>query len=185
MVLLLVIIAIFSIFRLDFIKKLSEYKKVDMGGNYGNNIGKSVKNKIEFLSSYKFSISMENSNGDGYLSEKIIESFIAGTIPIYYGDYMVDEYINPKVYILIKGENDINDKIEYIKKIDNDNKLYLSILKERIFINDNYKDIIKKVEKDKTIFWNNIFSNNLLKIKRVDDINYNYQCYLKYGQENH
>ena len=83
-----------------------------MGGNYGNNIGKSVKNKIEFLSSYKFSISMENSNGDGYLSEKIIESFIAGTIPIYYGDYMVDEYINPKVYILIKGENDINDKIE-------------------------------------------------------------------------
>ena len=56
----------FSIFRLDFIKKLSEYKKVDMGGKYGNNIGKSVKNKIEFLSNYKFSISMENSNGDGY-----------------------------------------------------------------------------------------------------------------------
>jgi hypothetical protein len=38
-----------------------------------------------------------------YISEKIIESFIAGTIPIYYGDYLVDEYIiikiNPKVYI--------------------------------------------------------------------------------------
>ena len=63
---------------------------------------KNVKNKIEFLSSYKFSISMENSEGDGYVTEKIIESFIAGTIPIYYGDYMIDEYINPKAYILIK-----------------------------------------------------------------------------------
>ena len=37
---------------------------------------------MEFLSSYKFSIEMENSNGDGYISEKIIDSFISGTIPI-------------------------------------------------------------------------------------------------------
>ena len=44
---------------------------------------------------------MENSEGDGYISEKIVDSFLAGTIPIYYGDYMVDEYINPKTYILI------------------------------------------------------------------------------------
>lgn len=88
-------------FRLNFIKKLNKYKTVDMGGKALNNIGKKVENKIEFLSDYKFSISMENSNGDGYASEKIVESFIAGTIPIYYGDYMIDEYINPKSFILI------------------------------------------------------------------------------------
>ena len=88
-------------FRLKFIKELNNYKKVDMGGYVFNNIGGTIKDKINFLSSYKFSISMENTNGDGYLSEKIIESLIAGTIPIYYGDYMIDEYINPKIYILI------------------------------------------------------------------------------------
>ena len=88
-------------FRLNFINQLNKYKKVDMAGKVFNNIGKIIENKIEFLSSYKFSIAMENSNGDGYLSEKIIDSFISGTIPIYYGDYMVDEYINPKAYILI------------------------------------------------------------------------------------
>ena len=85
-----------------------------MGGKVLNNIGKKVENKIEFLSNYKFSISMENSNGDGYVSEKIVESLIAGTIPIYYGDYMIDEYINPKAYILIKGQKDELSKIEYI-----------------------------------------------------------------------
>ena len=37
-----------------------------MGGYDFNNIGGQVKNKIEFLSSYKFSISKENSEGDGY-----------------------------------------------------------------------------------------------------------------------
>ena len=44
---------------------------------------------------------MENNNGDGYLTEKIIDSFNSGTIQIYYSDYMVDEYINQKSYILI------------------------------------------------------------------------------------
>ena len=81
----------YTSFRLEFIKHLNEYKQVDMGGEYQNNIGGKVKDKIKFLSSYKFSISMENSNGDGYISEKIIDSFIAGTIPIYYGDYLIDE----------------------------------------------------------------------------------------------
>ena len=75
---------------------------------------------------------MENSSADGYVSEKIIQSFISGTIPIYYGDYLIDEYINPKSYILIKGEKDINDKIEYIKSIDNDNEKYKSIMREKV-----------------------------------------------------
>ena len=76
------------------------YKKVDMGGIYLNNVGGPIANKIEFLSSYKFSIAMENTEGDGYISEKIYDSFISGTIPIYYGDYTIDEYINPKSFIL-------------------------------------------------------------------------------------
>ena len=117
-----------STFRIKFINELNKYKKIDMGGKYNNNIGHPVINKIKFLSSYKFSIAMENSEGDGYISEKIIESFLSGAIPLYYGDYMIDEYINPKSYILIKSEKDIFKKIEYIKNIDNDIKLYKDIL---------------------------------------------------------
>ena len=120
-----------SEFRLNFIDYLNEYKKVDMGGKCHNNINESVVDKVAFLSNYKFSIAMENSDGDGYLSEKIVDSFLAGTIPIYYGDYFLEEFINPKSYILIKGEKDIEKKIEYIKKIDKDDNLYKAILKEK------------------------------------------------------
>ena len=74
---------------------------------------------------------MENTEGDGYISEKIYDSFISGTIPIYYGDYTVDEYINPKAFILIKDEKNIKDKIEYIKEIDHNNDIYLNILKRK------------------------------------------------------
>ena len=129
-------------YRLKIIDKLNKYKKVDMGGHCRNNINKGVINKINFLSSYKFSIAMENSNGDGYASEKIIDSFLAGTIPIYYGDYMIDEFINPKTYILIKGDSDMDEKIEYIKQIDNDINLYKSIMKENPILDNNFANIL-------------------------------------------
>jgi len=160
--------ASYSYFRLEFIKELNKYKQIDMGGYILNNIGGQVKNKIEFLSSYKFSISMENSNGDGYISEKILESFISGTIPIYYGDYMIDEYINPKTYILIKGEKDIKNKIEYIKNIDNDDELYKSLLKENIFV---YNNIFETINEDRKKFLLNIFEQNKNLSKRIDKYN--------------
>ena len=149
-----------------------------MGGNYLNSVGGRVKNKTNFLSSYKFSIAMENSNGDGYISEKIIDSLIAGTIPIYYGNYLIDEYINPKVYILVKGKKDILDKIKYIKKIDNDEKLYNSILKEKIFINDDYMNIINQTEEEKGLFLKHIFLQSKNTSKRIEKNNDIYNCKL-------
>jgi len=142
-------------FRNKIINELSKYKKVDMGGKYMNNINGNVKNKIEFLSNYKFSIAMENSEGDGYTSEKIYQSYISGTIPIYFGNYMIDEYFNPKSFILIISEKDLYNKIKFIKKIDNDDKLYKSILKKNVFIVDN--KIRKDIDNEKINFFFNIF----------------------------
>ena len=156
--------------RIGFIQELSKYKTVDMGGRYLNNIGGNVENKIEFLSSYKFSISMENSEGDGYVTEKIIDSFMAGTIPIYFGDYTIDEYINPKSYILIRNRKDIKEKIEYIKKIDNDDELYKSILKEKVFNDDKFLEKIKNSRKN---FLLNIFQQNKELAKRIDNYHFN------------
>ena len=161
-------------FRLNFINKLSKYKKVDMGGRCRNNINGFVSDKIEFLSNYKFSIAMENSDGDGYLSEKIYDSFRSGTIPIYYGDYVLDEFINPKTYILIKGEKDIDEKIEYIKKIDNDIKLYKSIMKEKPIIDEYFID--KIYNNEIKFFLKNIFKQDKNKAYRRDDNYYDYKC---------
>ena len=152
-------------FRFKFINELNKYKKVDMGGKAFNNIGKIIERKkgIQFFSEYKFSISMENSEGDGYISEKIVNSLKSGTIPIYYGDYMVDEYINPKTYILIKGEKDINEKIEYIKKIDNNDKIYKDILKAKVLLDEKIVDDTNKELKD---FLFNIFEQDKSKAFR-------------------
>jgi len=145
-----------------------------MGGKCKNNVGGRVYNKIDFLTKYKFSIAMENTRGDGYISEKIVDSFRAGTIPIYYGDFLVDEYINPKTYILILGEKDVNEKIDYIKRIDNDDKLYKSIMKENPIIDKNF---VNKIDKDEFIsFLKNIFRQEKDKEYRRDNNYFDYNC---------
>ena len=96
---------------------------------------------------------------DGYLSEKIVDSFLAGTIPIYYGDYMLDEII------------------EYIKKIDNDINLYKSIMKEKPILDDNFVDKINKNEIKS--FLKNIFRQDKKKAFRRDDNYYDFNCKFK------
>ena len=156
-------------FRIKFIKEINKYKKVDMGGKFMNNVGGPLRNKTEFLSSYKFSIAMENTEGQGYISEKILDSLIAGTIPIYYGGYMIDEFINPKSIILIRNEKDMKNKIEYIKKIDNDDELYKKIINEKLFIDDNLPRLIKK---EKIKFFDHIFSQEKNKARRIDNYHF-------------
>ena len=159
-------------FRFAFMKELNKYKTIDNGGHSHNNIGGPIHNKKEFLMGYKFSIAMENSEADGYASEKILDALWAGTIPIYYGDYMIDEYINPKTYILIKGGYEIDEKIEYIKKIDNDDNLYRSILKEKVFIDDFFVDNIINERKK---FLLHIFEQKKEYAKRVDNYHFDFR----------
>ena len=63
---------------------------------------------------------------------------------------------------------EIEYKIFDIKKIDNDDNLYRSILKEDLFINDNLKEINNK---ERIEFFRNIFKQEKSKAKRIDDFN--------------
>ena len=116
--------------RIKIFEALSEYKRVDSGGQVLNNIGGPVKNKIEFESSHKFSICCENTSHSGYTTEKLVQAFAARTIPIYWGDPDVNKVFNPKAFINVSDYATIDDLVDEIKRIDNDDQLYMSILKE-------------------------------------------------------
>ena len=117
--------------RKDFFQRLSRYKKVDSGGRYLNNIGgKPVKDKLDFQKKYKFSIAFENASSPGYVTEKLVQSFAAGTIPIYWGDPMVAREFNTKAFINCNDYNSFDEVIERVRQIDEDDKLYLQYLSE-------------------------------------------------------
>ena len=72
--------------RDNFFDALNTYKRVDSGGRWKNNIGGNIDDKIEWLKSYKFNICFENGSHPGYLTEKLFDAFLAGCVPIYWGD---------------------------------------------------------------------------------------------------
>ena len=161
---------------------MSKYKLVDLGGEINNTIGYNVTNNIEFFSKYKFSIAFEKNSGDGYATGHIINSLLAGTIPIYYGDYLIDEYINPNTYILVRNELDLLDKIEYIKEIDQNDELYKQFLSQDVLIDE---DIVKKRKKQEIEYWSHIFRPDKYDAKRIDNIRFlTRKCY-GFGKKNH
>ena len=118
--------------RATFYDKLSLYKPIASGGRYKNNIGGAIKDKQTFLSKYKFNIAFENCSYDGYATEKIVDAFAAGVVPIYYGDPRITSDFNPKTFINVHDYPSWNAVIERIKQIDEDDDLFLSMLNEPI-----------------------------------------------------
>lgn len=154
--------------RGDFFEFLNKYKKVDSAGKDRNNINQVLPvegdAKYNFMKNYKFSIAFENSSTNGYCTEKIIQAFAAGTIPIYWGDKHnpTGGGINKKSFININDYNDFDNALETIKILDNNDEQYLKMLQEKVFL-DGY---IEEKNKEFDNFIDNIFSQEINKAFR-------------------
>jgi hypothetical protein len=98
---------------------------------------------IETYSKYYFVMAMENRIADGYITEKIMNAYIAGSIPIYHGDSkMVKELFNPKSFICVNDFETLEECANYIFEIYNDKEKLINMMAEPIF-NGNCPDILK------------------------------------------
>lgn len=173
--------------REEFFDLLSKYKVVDSGGRYRNNIGEPIENKYEFQKNYKFSIAFENSSTSGYTTEKILQAFSAGTIPIYWGNPKVAKDFNEKAFINCHKYSDFNEVLEVIKKIDQSDELFEQYLKEPIGSNaqfpeyslTEYRDFIvyickqspKEAIRRNNVFQGKMYQQNLKKLRFPEKIN--------------
>lgn len=136
-------------FRKYFCEQLMKiYKKVDCPGKILHNMESSLlsnryninnwhESKIEFLKNYKFNIAFENSEAPGYITEKLVDCYMANTVPIYWGS-AGKVYPYPKQSMICANDYpSINALIERIREVDQDDNLYLSILKANPFRKEN------------------------------------------------
>ncbi len=89
-------------YRLFWLDKLRG--KVDV---FGRGINEIVK-KEEGLCDYYFSIVIENGKYDTYFTEKILDCFATGTIPIYYGTDNIIDYFNSDGIIFLTEDFDFS-----------------------------------------------------------------------------
>lgn len=129
--------------REEIFRLLNQYKSIDAGGKHLNTIGYRVDDKVAFESNYKFSISFLNSNTYTY-QDRPTDSFAAKTIPIYYGNPDIAKIFNPKAFINCHDFKCFEDVVDQVKKIDQDDELYLSMLKEPAFLHPEASDEIQR-----------------------------------------
>jgi hypothetical protein len=143
-----------------FFDRLEKIINVDYAGKYKNNVPLLLhehcsKEFIDFVSQYKFIVSMENSKNNTYITEKILHGFSADTIPIYWGSDNIGEYFNEDRFINVKNfdEETINIAINKIIEINNDDNKYLEMVNTPIYVNNKIPFTLENVS-------NNI--NNLI-----------------------
>ena len=129
--------------RNRFFHKLSKYKRVDSGGRYLNNVGGPIPDKLAFIKAYKFDVAFENSSYPGYTTEKITQPMRTHTVPIYWGNPLVDRDFNPGSFVNYFDFRDEDELIEHIIRVDNDENLYREYLVQPCYHDNKVNEFVR------------------------------------------
>jgi hypothetical protein len=123
--------------RLEWVERFKD--QVDF---YGRGFPTEIKFKEEGLCDYMFSIAIENASYETYFTEKILDCFATGTIPVYYGAPDIGDYFNKDGIIDLSEEFEVSDDIYYSK---------MDAIKENL-------EKAKKMEVLEDFIWENYFA---------------------------
>lgn len=130
-----------------FLNQIETIEKVNCAGEFNHN-DDNLKfifndNKIEYLKQFKFNLCPENSNAEGYVTEKLFDSFKAGCIPIYWGSLNKPEpeIINSNSVIFIQNNDKNIQAINQIKHLNENKSAYLEFVNQDK-LNKNAPEII-------------------------------------------
>jgi glycosyltransferase involved in cell wall biosynthesis len=79
--------------------------------------------KIDGLKDYAFSIAIENGDYKNYFTEKILDCFLTGTIPIYKGCPNINDFFDINGIITFEDENDLQNIVDNLTMDDYKSRL--------------------------------------------------------------
>lgn len=95
--------------RLEWVERIGS--QVDLYGRGFNEI----ENKEDGLCDYMFSVAIENGQYETYFTEKLLDCFATGTIPVYLGAPDIGNHFNMDGIIILSDEFDVSEDIYYSK----------------------------------------------------------------------
>jgi hypothetical protein len=114
--------------RLHAIEYLAKIGKVDVFGQSARN---QVKNPSVVAKNYRFILCFENDLYPGYVTEKPLEAYIAGAIPLYYGLDQLN-YLNQTALINLANFKNLTEWADQVKKINNNDRIFKNIYEQPI-----------------------------------------------------
>lgn len=114
--------------RTEVIRILASIGLCDSGGAIHNTVGQigwSSDAKMDLSSRSMYGLSFENRSKVGYITEKIYECFMAGTVPYYWGASDINEEFNPNSYHVFDSSSleSINKSIQHMIDVLSDDSL--------------------------------------------------------------
>ena len=92
---------------------------------------------------YKFGFAMENADQDGYITEKIMNVYRGGAVPIFWGTYKVKEIFNPDSFVYVNDYDSFEEAAKDIVAIGNDPTRYEAMRNAPIFLENSSPDYSK------------------------------------------
>eukprot|EP00928_Gymnodinium_smaydae_P053130 TRINITY_DN37193_c0_g1_i1.p1 TRINITY_DN37193_c0_g1~~TRINITY_DN37193_c0_g1_i1.p1 ORF type:complete len:696 (-),score=152.06 TRINITY_DN37193_c0_g1_i1:85-2172(-) len=85
-----------------------------------------IDDAAELFSGYRFALVFENRIAPRYVTEKIVNAFLAGAIPIYWGSPFVFRMFEPSSFIYVNAFPSFEDAAQYIVKVAQSDDAYSS-----------------------------------------------------------
>jgi len=169
--------------RNETFKAVNDYKKVNSGGVLYNNIGGQLSlkypgggcgdiSKYQFFSKQQFSISFENSQGPGYITEKVLHAKMAGCVPLYWGDKDTNtDFVNGSIVNLSMFDNP-EQILEVIKKLELNPDLCAKIASTPILNQEKKTNALAQISKmsQKLLAIVNINQKPATHLKNIDKV---------------
>ena len=73
--------------------------------------------KINTIKKYKFALCVENAKFSGYITEKIIDCFVAGVIPVYMGSPDINFHISRNCFIDLRDFKNLQELLDYLDNL--------------------------------------------------------------------
>jgi alpha(1,3/1,4) fucosyltransferase len=122
-------------------------------------IGASWAEKIQFLRNFRFNIAFENACFPGYTTEKLPDTLLAGAIPIYWGDPLVQLDFNTDAFLDLADFESMDELAEEVRRLDRDPEAWLAVRQEPAFLDDRLPDCAD--EERLFAFWDGVFTEAL------------------------
>jgi hypothetical protein len=135
-------------YREEAVYHFSQLKVVDRGGRCGGRSGSNIQLASQFqldgnwpanrdlFRDYRFCLVLENALVEGYITEKILNAFLGGCVPIYYGTQDVFDVFNKNAFIFYDIHNP-QPAIDRVAYLETNGTAYDEILTQPVLANGN------------------------------------------------
>jgi alpha(1,3/1,4) fucosyltransferase len=111
-------------------------------------VGSWRRSKLPVLADYRFTLAFENCSRPGYATEKLIDAWLAGSVPIYWGDpHLQRDFPTAGMVVLERGAS-IEEFADRIIEIDDDPDRYRQLQNANPFRDGSGQAIIDRYVQD-------------------------------------